>query len=60
MLLCLNYRLAPERPFPAAVQDLEACYRGLVDKGIARIALTGDSAGGNLDLNHRPLGYEGK
>jgi len=44
MLLCLNYRLAPERPFPAAVQDLEACYRGLVDKGIARIALTGDSA----------------
>ena len=55
-----DYRLAPEHPFPAAVQDLEACYRGLVDKGIARIALTGDSAGGNLDLNHRPLGYEGK
>jgi monoterpene epsilon-lactone hydrolase len=45
-----DYRLAPEDPFPAAVRDLEACYRGLVDRGITKIALTGDSAGGDLAL----------
>ena len=45
-----DYRLAPEYPFPAAVKDAEASYRGLVDRGIRRIALTGDSAGGNLAL----------
>src|SRR6202023_374717 len=45
-----EYRLAPEHPFPAAIRDLEACYRGLVDTGITEIALTGDSAGGDLAL----------
>jgi epsilon-lactone hydrolase len=45
-----EYRLAPEHRFPAAVTDVEACYRGLVDKGINRIAVTGDSAGGTLAL----------
>src|SRR2546425_3862475 len=45
-----EYRLAPEHPFPAAVTDVEACYRGLVDNGINQIAVTGDSAGGDLAL----------
>ena len=45
-----DYRLAPEYPFPAAIRNAEACYRGLVDTGIKKIVLTGDSAGGNLAL----------
>jgi len=45
-----DYRLAPEHVFPVAVTDVEACYRGLVGKGIKKIAVTGDSAGGNLAL----------
>jgi acetyl esterase/lipase len=45
-----EYRLAPEHLFPAAVTDVEACYRGLLDKGFNKIAVTGDSAGGGLAL----------
>jgi len=48
--LALDYRLAPEHPFPAAVEDAVSGYRYLLSRGIRRerIALAGDSAGGGL------------
>jgi monoterpene epsilon-lactone hydrolase len=46
----LDYRLAPEHPFPAAVDDAAAAYRWLLSQGFAprKIAIAGDSAGGGL------------
>jgi monoterpene epsilon-lactone hydrolase len=48
----IDYRLAPEHPFPAGLDDCVSAYRALVAKGIApsHIVVGGDSAGGNLVL----------
>lgn len=51
-LFVAGYRLAPEHPFPAAVEDAVAAYKGLLDSGIAssKLAISGDSAGGGLTI----------
>jgi acetyl esterase/lipase len=50
--LAIDYRLAPEHPFPAAVDDATAAYRWLLANGYkpGRIVIAGDSAGGGLTL----------
>jgi len=51
-ILVLDYRLAPEHPFPAAMQDAISAYRWLLDNGYSEkhLAIGGDSAGGGLTL----------
>jgi acetyl esterase/lipase len=50
--LLLDYRLAPEHPFPAAVEDAVSAYEWLLEEGYTpeNIAIAGDSAGGGLTL----------
>lgn len=50
--LLVDYRLAPEHPFPAALADCVSAYRWLLEQGIPaqKIMVAGDSAGGNLTL----------
>src|SRR5437016_1658753 len=50
--LLLDYRLAPEHPFPAALEDAVAAYQWLLAQGIApgRVVVAGDSAGGGLTV----------
>jgi epsilon-lactone hydrolase len=51
-VLALDYRLAPEYPYPAAVEDSVAAYRWMLARGLspARIVIAGDSAGGGLTV----------
>ncbi len=51
-VFALNYRLAPEHPFPAALDDAVAAWHALIAEGISpsHIAVAGDSAGGGLAL----------
>jgi len=52
-ILAIEYRLAPEHPFPAALEDALTAYRWLLAKGAdpRRLIVAGDSAGGGLTLS---------
>lgn len=51
-ILAINYRLAPEHPYPAALEDSISAYHWLQQQGydLSRIVIAGDSAGGGLTL----------
>jgi epsilon-lactone hydrolase len=51
-VLVIDYRLAPEHPFPAAIEDATAAYRWLIDQGILphHVVIKGASSGGGLAL----------
>ncbi|VXD03138.1 alpha/beta hydrolase [Sphingomonas sp. 8AM] len=55
-VISVDYRLAPEAPFPAAVEDAEAAARWVaespaaLERAVTGLVLTGDSAGGNLTI----------
>ena len=51
-VLAIDYRLGPEHPFPAAVEDATTAYRWLLENGVepTRLVIAGDSAGGGLTV----------
>jgi monoterpene epsilon-lactone hydrolase len=51
-ILMVDYRLAPDQPFPAALDDTVGAYQWLLEKGFSsqNIVIAGDSAGGNLTV----------
>lgn len=51
-VLSVDYRVAPEYPYPAALEDAVAAYRWIIDQGypLKRVFVAGDSAGGGLGL----------
>ncbi len=51
-VLVIDYRLAPENPFPAPVEDAVSAYRWLLDQGTdpSALSVAGDSAGGGLTV----------
>jgi epsilon-lactone hydrolase len=46
-----DYRLAPEHPFPASVQDAVQAYRWMLERGASRVIVAGDSSGCSLVLS---------
>lgn len=49
-VVAVNYRKAPENPYPAAIEDAVAVYRQMLADGCENIIIMGDSAGGGLTL----------